>query len=470
MYSIKQDRGFAILTSAVLLSIAGIAFTANMASTQLIDNQIVGNYYRNNEAFINAESGINLILSKIDQSSAILVDLPYTPPSVAGSNYSVKIERINKNSVEISSIGTSEDGSAQREIHLQVYHEVSYAIPESALLSNGKLNIDFTATINEGCEGLSAGDCRSPGNLAKYQMISNPAINKTLTATEIDEKDALCMGAAPDENEIDQAALYNEDSADNNFLTIGDQVDVLDKNGNIIVDEFGDKVTEAAGWPNELPFGSEFYGVSVSADSEPSTLFESTFGVTREVGVNALQASSEVITIDMTVTGAISCSEQLTGVDDNTTTIYIKGDCDISQYDASKSITSENMRFTIGTVDNPKLVFIEGGTFITQPNTGASVIGMLYFLPGEHAVTNADKITEMVEDLSVDMGGIRVNGAMLSDYKCSHDGYDNTDPNGTKQHFSARYDKTVLNKLYKNTDSVAIDVGYSIVAGSWRDF
>ncbi|MCW8995333.1 MAG: hypothetical protein OQK77_05920 [Psychromonas sp.] len=246
MYSIKQERGFAVLMSAILLSIAGIAFTTNMASTQLIDNQIVGNYYRNNEAFINAESGINLILSKIDESSTILAGLPKTyAPS--GSYFTVRITRINKNSVEISSLGTSKDGSAQRTIQVQVYHEVSYGIPESALLSNGKLNLDSTATINEGCEGVSAADCKSPGNIAKYQLVSNPTNAQSVT----DE----CTKSAIGENEIDQNALYT-DSEDNNFLVIGEQKSIVDEDGNT--------VTETVTWPNDLPLGSDFYGVSVA--------------------------------------------------------------------------------------------------------------------------------------------------------------------------------------------------------------
>lgn len=467
MRSIKQEKGFAVLTSVVLLSIAGIAFTANMASTQLIDNQVIANYYRNNEAFVNAESGMNLILSKIDESSAILASLPLTYHP-AGSNYTVKIERLNKNSVEISSLGTSIDGSAQREIHLQVYHEVSFNIPKSAFSSNGKVNIDSTATINEGCEGLSAADCKSPGNLAQYPLVSNPA-NET--------QETECTGSTLGQNQIDPAAFYS-DSAAYDFMSIGEEINVVDKDGNILVDELGEKVTEIVSWPYAQPTGSSFYGIAAATNLSPSTLFESTFGVTKEVGVNVLQASSEVVNIDMTVNGAMSCSKQLADVAEDDTTIYIKGDCDIDQNDASTSVTSENKRFTIGTVDHPKLVFIEGGTFITSPNTGASVIGMLYFLPGKHAavdekgkiILDDDKNEILVEDQSVDMGGLRVNGAMLSEYNCSHDGYDKTDKNGTKQHFSSRYDKTVLNKLYEDIGGVAIDSGYSIVEGSWRDF
>lgn len=462
MHSIKQAKGFVVLTSVVLLSIVGIAFTSNMASTQLIDNQVVGNYYRNNEAFVNAESGINLILSKIDESSAILASLPL-PYEPADSHFKVLITRLNKNTVEISSLGTSLDNSAQREISLQVYHETAYNIPLAPVGSNGKLNMDSTATINEGCEGVSAANCKSPGNIADYQLVSNPA-------NESQETD-LCTGSTLGQNQIDQSALYS-DSADNNFLTIGEEIS--------FVDEFGDTVTETVGWPNDVPAGSNFYGVEVEDNLSPTTLFESTFGVSREAGVNTLQASSEVAKIDMNDGVNISCSKRLQALSDEITTIYIKGDCDIDQNDASHSITSENKRFTIGSVDNPKRVFLEGGTFITQPNTGASVIGMLYFLPGLTDKLDADgnPIPDpenegaylQVEMQSIDMGGIRVNGAMLTDYNCSHDGYDKTDKNGTKQHFSARYDKTVLNKLYENTGSLAVDSGYSFVAGSWRDF
>ena len=466
MCSIKQNKGFAVLTSAVLLSIAGIVFTTNMASTQLIDNQVVGNYYRNNEAFVNAESGINLILSKIDESSAILGSIPNDgdtlPYQPAGSYFKVQITRLDKNTVEISSLGSSKDGTAQRQIQLQVYHETAYNIPLAPVGSNGKLNLDSTATINEGCEGVSAGKCRSPGNLAKHQLVSNPANEKQLTD---------CTGSTLGENQIDQSALYT-DSADNNFLIIGEEISYLDEDGFT--------VTEIVSWPNEVPIDSNFYGVEVADDLSPTTLFESTFGVTREVGVNALQASPKVAKINMNDGVNLSCSKRLAALAEEITTIYIKGDCDIDQLDAAHSVTSENARFTIGTVDNPKHVFIEGGTFVTQPNTGASVIGMLYFIPGLTDKLDADGNpipdpdnegeTLQVEMQSVDMGGIRVNGAMLSEYNCSHDGYDKTDTKGTKQHFSARYDKTVLNKLYENTGNPAVDSGYSFVEGSWRDF
>ena len=57
----KQQQGFAVLTTVIILSIAGIAYTTHMACLQLIDNKVLANYYRSSEAFANAESGVNLI-------------------------------------------------------------------------------------------------------------------------------------------------------------------------------------------------------------------------------------------------------------------------------------------------------------------------------------------------------------------------------------------------------------------------
>ncbi|HEY5716451.1 MAG TPA: hypothetical protein VIS54_08535 [Psychromonas sp.] len=471
MKSVKHYQGFAVLTSAVLLSIASIAFTAHMASTQLIDNKIVGNYYRNNEAFVNAESGINLVLSKIDDPAigpTVLASIPYSDSapytySSADNHYSVQITRLNRNTLEISSSGRSMDDSAQRTISLQIYHETRFNLPNSPVSSNGKVNLDATATVNSGCEGLSAANCKSPGNIADYQLVSNPK-------NEIGKATGLCNGSiAPVEETNNSDAIPGVDNTGINVIADGAFYEPLSSENTV---EIGANVDgEILTWSNSIPAGASFYGETVATDLQPSSLFESTFGVSKDAGVAALQASADVAKIDMTDPNLnTSCSERLEVIEQfapEIDTIYITGDCDIDQSYATQSTTSENKRFTIGTVDNPKMVFIEGGTFTTQPNTGASVIGMLYFIPGK----TVDESGVWVEDASVDMGGIRVNGAMLSEYSCSHDGYDKTDNNGTKQHFSARYDKTVLHQLYKNMgQQPPLDTGYSIVQGSWRDF
>ncbi|WP_372881600.1 hypothetical protein [Psychromonas sp.] len=463
MGTVQQYRGFAVLSCAVLLSMASIAFTVHMASIQLIDNQIVGNYYRNNEAFANAESGINLVLSKIDDPAigpGILASITsssgptYTYRS-EDNHYNVQISRINRNTLQISSVGRSIDDTAQRTISLQIYHETRYNLPNSPLAANGKVNLDGMATVNNGCEGLSAADCRSPGNIADYQLVSNPK-------NEIGKTSGLCNGspqAADGKNNsginvIADNVFYEPLSADNS-VEIGD----YDAQGELIT------------WSNTIPAGASFYGETVAADLQPDSLFESTFGVSKEAGVAALNSSTDVAKIDMTDADfTTSCSERLEAIQQFTPevdTIYIKGYCDIEQNYAAFSAKPENKRFTIGTVDHPKLVFIEGGTFVSKPNTGVSVIGMLYFVPA----TTVDATGTVIEDASVDMSGVRVNGALLSEYSCSHDGYDKTDNKGRKQHFSARYDKTVLSKLYEHIgQQPPVDTGYSIVQGSWRDF
>ena len=465
MSTIKKNKGFVVLLSTMLLSVAAISLTTNMAGTQLIDNQVMANYYRSSEAFINAESGVHMILSQIDKSSSLLAFLPlsYRP---SDNHYTVDVERVNKNTVAISSSGRSKDGSAQRTIQLQIYHQVSYNVPKSALSSNGKLNLDATTIINNGCEGLNAEQCNSPGNLAKYSLISAPS-NET-------QQTDLCTGTSLGENLIEDGVFSGEN---NNIQIIGEEKNITDKEGNALIDAFGDKITELTSWSYEQPAGSVFYDLPSGEHLSPSTLFESTFGVNREAGIDALQVSSDVVTIDTQRNGAASCSKQLLNIDKEISTIYIKGDCKIEESDTFKSITSGNNRFTIGSVDYPKQVFIEGGHFITEANIDTSIIGMLYFLPGKHPavdennqlVLNEDGETVLVEDNSIEMNGIRVNGALLSDYNCSYAGNQGDNLNNNVN-FSVRYDKTVLNKLYKNIGSVVVNSGYSIIEGSWRDF
>ena len=455
MYSRGQQKGFAVLTSAVLLSFSGLVITANMASTQLVDNQVIGNYYRNNEAFVNAESGINFVLSKLDNevlAESVLAEMKVSENkrlqfSSEDHHYDVTLTEINPNTLEIISSGKSKDGTAQREIQLQVNYSLDFNIPGAPVSTDGSSNLDESAGVNDGCEGLSAAACSSKGNIADFLIVTNPS--NGIEPDPENEADVLCAGDNFNENELASNIFYG---------------DVNDVDGNSrIIDNQGN-------WGDAPPSGSATFLDLQSADTQPSSLMESTFGISMDDFKNKAPENYAFV-VDMTIDGAESCSEQLNAVSDEDTIIYIKGDCNIDQNDAAHSVTSENKRFTIGSVEFPKMVFMEGGTFTTQPNTGASVVGMLYFIPGEHDVIDEEgNITGTAEDLSVDMGGIRVNGAILSEYKCSHDGYDKTDNKGTKQHFSSRYDKTVLNSLYSVLGMGAVDSGYQLVEGSWRDF
>jgi hypothetical protein len=432
MNSINQHKGFVVLTTTVLLSIVSIAFTAQMASTQLLDNKIVANYYRNNEAFVNAESGLHLLLSRLDDpilgpdifnSATYNASTTYTDSST-DNHYSVQLIWLNANTLKLVSTGTSMDDSAQRIISLQIKPEMGFNLPESAVSFNGKLNLDESAMVNNGCEGVSAANCKSPGNFAGYQLVSHPN-NRTAIN--------LCTGS------VNKDAFYEQLTADNSL-----QVGSRDTEGNVIK------------WPNKIPSDSDFFGVP-AGDSAPHSLFESTFGVSQHEGVAALLAASEVAKI----VGGAGCSSRLKELEESSPeidTIYITGgDCKINAND----VTPGDKYFAIGTVENPKMVFIEGGTFTSRSNRVASVSGMLYFLPDTTTVG-----TE-AEDYSVDMGGVSVNGTLLSEYSCS---YDETE-NNTKQPFSVRYDKQILDKLYGSVGRNRLTYkGYSLVQGSWRDF
>lgn len=478
----RTQTGFAVLASAIILSLASIVYTANLAQSQLVDNQVLANHYRNKEAFVNADSGVNLILSKLNNAEIaedMLPSLPFTFPEevTTSTPYQVSVERVATNRLQISSSGRSLDGSAAKEISLQVYYAVSYDIPISPITSDGKLNIDNTGTINDGCEGVSADECRSEGNIAEKLMISQPGSEQTAVEP--------CTGgdSSIGINSVATEAINSSYENDSNGSTYSSfqQAGLVSE---VVNNDWG---------PAHSSEGTVFENADPISDmNNAESLFESMFGVTLESGKEVLDSSGDVMRIDMTNPNAVSCSEQLKEVDDETTVIYIKGDCNIDQNDASHSATSENQRFTIGSPDNPKMVFIEGGTFITQPNTGASVIGMLYFLPSMVGMVDADGnplqqngellpldkhgdplpgYEQGTEELaSVDMGGIRVNGALLSEYQCSHDGYDKTDSTGSKQHFSARYDKTVLNNLYGQLGMDPEGYSYQLVEGTWRDF
>ncbi|TEW54610.1 hypothetical protein E2R68_07870 [Psychromonas sp. RZ22] len=452
----NNKQGFAVLTFAILLSVAGIVYTVNMARSQLIDNQVLANYYRNSEAFINAESGVNLILNKLNSvaiANELIENLPFVYPAQMSENtpYQVTVTKITRHKFQIVSKGQSQDASASRQISLQVYYSNAFDIPVAPVSSNGKLNINALAMINDGCEGLSKEGCRSPGNIAKQLIVSQPS-------AELEQTD-LCTGDELQVNSIDENAIYGL---------------LEDQTGETRFKEISNNQWGVAASST----GSIFDQVSSIEDmSNASSLFQRTFGINLEDAQDELSSSGQVVRIDMTHLSSLSCSDQLQDVSDDTSVIYIKGDCNIDQNDTLKSQTSEYNHFTVGSSERPKMVFIEGGTFITETNTTASVIGMLYFLPATHDVMDElgsivyiDGVKQTQKDQRIDMAGIRVNGALLSEYNCSTGGVDTIDSDSTQQYLSARYDKTILNTLYQQMGMTAAASSYQLVAGTWRDF
>lgn len=474
---IKQ-QGFAILITAIVLSIAGVAYTASMAYLQIIDNQVLGNYYRNSEAFVNAESGINLTLSKLKNVSTatnMLDNLPYiyTASLNATTSYQVTVTQLSSNKLHIISVGHSQDGTASKQVSVQVYYDIAFNIPTAPLSSNGKLQINAADSINDGCEGLTVAECRSPGSIAPQITLSQPSFTlpSTVLAQENNDQPVpdFCLDDSLQGDNIDLSAIYG---------SLFDQ-DGLSRFKQINLNQWGSAASAS---------GSVFDQVQPIEDMNSATsLFENTFGITWQDAKGELTSSSQVAHIDMGNLNNGSCSEQLQNVDDLIDIIYITGDCDIKQQHTSTN-SAGNKHFTIGSADDPKLIFMEGGSFTALPNTHSAVIGLLYLLPDSEEVIDEngnlvyiDGIKQTAQDMSIDLAGIQVNGALLSEYSCSvssavsdnfnSDNFNNNfNNNNSLPPLSIRYDKNVLNQLYKQLGMTDATSNYQLVAGTWRDF
>lgn len=460
----SRQQGFAILITVIVLSITGIAYTSYMAYLQIMDNLVLANYYRNSEAFVNAESGINLTLSKlntVDTANEMLDNLPfvYATPINSTTSYQVTVTKVASNKLHITSTGQSQDGTASRIVSLEVYYNIAFNIPIAPLSSNGKLQINATDSINDGCEGLTKAACRSPGNIAEKIIVNNPSLATVNIEDSNNElPSTLCSSTSSEANSIDENAIFGE---------------LIDQEGysrfeEIIAQQWGSAASAA---------GSVFDQVNSIDDMDnASSLFESTFGVAWQDAKDELASSASVAHINMNNSITGSCSEQLQSIDDDIDIIYIQGDCNIKQDDIATSNIDGNQHFTLGSADTPKIVFIEGGTFITPPNAASTVIGMLYLMPATHDVIDddgnliyVDGIKQTKQDQSVDLAGIRVNGALLSGYNCSASNTIDSS-NDVHKNLSIRYDKNVLNKLYKQLGMTDSTSHYQIVSGSWRDF
>jgi hypothetical protein len=462
------QKGFAVLITTVILSIASITYTANMAYLQLMDNKVLGNYYRNNQAFLNAESGIDLILNKLSSvtvANEMVSNLPFVYPSEIsmGMPYQVTVSELGINQLGISSVGYSLDGTALRNISMAVDYQIDFATPSAALLSNGKINVSASDLINDGCEGLSSAECRSPGSIAEQVIISHTeSLDTRLAEGKVGLDSEWCVGDIDannnHENNIDFTAIQGE---------------LIDEAG---VSRFKD--INNSDWGNAPALTGDIFG-EINQIEDPDkrrSLFESTFGAAWEAVKQRFATSESVAHIDMTGFNVMSCSEQLQSIDADTAIIYIQGDCDIASHSLSASNHTVNNQFTIGSTADPKMVLMEGGTFTSTANIDTSIIGMLYLMPDTEEVLDSngnpiyiDGIKQIKQALSVDLGGINVNGSLLSDYDCA----------ASKQHdltstpqstFSIRYGKQTLNKLYQNLGMIPSAIHYQYVAGSWRDF
>ncbi len=215
----KKQQGFAVLTSAVLLSLAGIIFTTNMASTQLVDNQIIGNYYRNNEAFANAESGMNFVLSQLDDDvkiETLLTSLPYSH-SEPTHHYIVQVDQVTSNKLEITSSGTSVDNTASRRIQLQIDFYSNFPIPSTPIGANGKLNFSKFNLGDPNCKGIDPMDCLTNGNTAEMVIESNPSIDGK---AEGDCAGSTSHSAKFNQNSIDLSGISEGGTIESDFVGV----------------------------------------------------------------------------------------------------------------------------------------------------------------------------------------------------------------------------------------------------------
>ena len=449
----SKRRGFAVLSSVILLSLASIMFTTHMVSSQLIDNKIIANYYRNAEALANAESGVNFILAQLDDTGSaqtLLTNLPFEHYN-SSLNYHVTVEEIQIGQIRITANGTSSDGSAKREINVDADFYLNFPIPEAAISTNGKLALGDLAVVNDGCEGLGRDACLSKGNIAPQMLVSNPGLESDVT-------DDVCSSPDLGESTISPDALRGESEP------------------KLIQEVTSEEGVEYFDWGDRLLSEEiEIGGVPLTQEGQANSLFEMILGFEMSE-FNLDNLWNHVTSFDMSSGG--DCSDVLQSVTDEDNIIYIKGDCIINEYYALDNHTFDHNIFSIGSNQAPKLVLLEGGTFVMPANMEISIVGMLYLLPSTHDSVDEQGNTEygenglaiQLQDPSINLAGIHVDGALLSEYHCSHDGVDNQENYESQSHLSARFNKQVLNQLYSTMGIGTTGSGYRLSAGTWKDF
>jgi len=409
----KKQQGFVVLSAVMLLCIAGIMFTANMISSQLLDNQVIANYYRNKEAFLSAESGIHFALSQLPPptlSEPLPTGLPFVYVS-ADNHYSATVTESAAQRLQITSEGTSADGSAKKVMTLEVEPYFDFPIPTAALSSNGKVNLRGYVQIINGCD--ASGECQKSGNVAENSLLTNPGL---------DSVDWWCS----------ELLSIGKNIIEDDTLLGNISISTVDK----ITDSDG---TERYDWGDSLfPEGTEIGGIKIDSELSASSLFEKTFGTQMNQGsLDTLR--NNALFID--VYAGDHCLDKLQEVTDADVIIFITGICNLNS--SSESIV-------IGSIEHPKLVIIEGGSF----NTPVDIFGMVYFVPGSN--TSGSLI-----DSKVDMGRVSVEGALLSEYRCSYPGKDS---------LSVNFNKSLLNDLYAALGVGISASGYRLSVGTWRDF
>ena len=422
----SNHAGFAVLTIVLLLSLASLIYTLNMAQVQLLDNQLLANDYRNKEALLHAESGVSLMLNQLNHANAasqLLNQLPFVYPDVLSSNvpFQVQLSQQVDQPLQITSTGYSQDLHAMKQIVLTLQAVTRYGIPESGVTSNAALTLNDKAKIQRDCESQGCTDAELAAPLIDARLFNSP----------------LCLDSASLNLPSEQINLQQQ--------------------------------LNPHSWGTATSFAGTFLdnaGTLIDMNTAQS-LFEKTFGTYRSDALYTLSMADGVITInteDTALKGDMNtlCRQALQQTDDNHQVLYIQGDCDL---------TSNTTPYILGSSEYPKIIFIEGGRFISQ--AGVRINGLLYYLPGKQPVLNAEGekvylngVLQTMEEQTVNLTGVQVNGALLSEYACSY----NTQEAEQAPFLWVNYNQDVLNTLYQQLTVLPLSVQYKQAQGSWRDF
>lgn len=186
-----------LITTIMMVSITMIALFA--ANYSLMQQKISGNNARNQQAFEAAEAGLEYGINYLNQNSAVILANPVNGYIQPFSNSSISNVTLANNSkfsivysnpiannyklIQITSTGTSDDGTATRVVKQQVaYGSLLYIIPPNPLIliqstnllnSASIINLEGNSTIKSGLSTvLSSGSTTvlstGPSSTASY--------------------------------------------------------------------------------------------------------------------------------------------------------------------------------------------------------------------------------------------------------------------------------------------------------------
>jgi hypothetical protein len=159
----------AILISMILMVLMVSFIATMMISTTVTNQRVVANSLRERQAFESAEAGVEYgVMYGKDNIGTITVDgdadgyISYTIPSISGTNYTVTFTNPAINNfdlLEMTSVGTSTDGTVSRTIRQQLYSMNVLAIsPPAGLITHDSVSLSGSVdVVNPGGVGIWSG-------------------------------------------------------------------------------------------------------------------------------------------------------------------------------------------------------------------------------------------------------------------------------------------------------------------------